>query len=113
MGIITSQYKDPYEPISIMEWHKGFEHSSYETFCWLPVPNGFGLLGIHEYLHISYYCEIIFLRWNRAEPLCLFCFHSFACGMTKSLTLSRVPLGLAKPVNHSYHHPRICEFDII
>ena len=25
-GVITSHYKDPYEPISIMERHKGFEH---------------------------------------------------------------------------------------
>ena len=25
MGIIISQYKDPYKPISIMEGHKGFE----------------------------------------------------------------------------------------
>ena len=28
MGIIISQYKDPYKPISIMEGHKGFER------CW-------------------------------------------------------------------------------
>ena len=29
MGIIISQYKDPYKPISIMECHKGFERCSH------------------------------------------------------------------------------------
>ena len=33
MGVIRSQYKDPYKPISIMECHMGFERCS----------NGFGL----------------------------------------------------------------------
>ena len=28
MGTIVYQYKDPYKPISIMECHKGFDHSS-------------------------------------------------------------------------------------
>ncbi len=28
MGIIISQYKNPYKPISIMECHKDFEHCS-------------------------------------------------------------------------------------
>ena len=28
MGIVISQFKDPYEPISIMECHKGFERGS-------------------------------------------------------------------------------------
>ena len=30
IGIIISQYKDPYKPISKMECHKGFEHCSVE-----------------------------------------------------------------------------------
>ena len=28
IGIIISQYKDPYQPISLMECHKGFERCS-------------------------------------------------------------------------------------
>ena len=35
-GITVSQYKDPYEPISIMECHKGFERCSH--ICWANVP---------------------------------------------------------------------------
>ena len=32
MGIITSQYKDPYKPSSITECHKGFDHCSCGVF---------------------------------------------------------------------------------
>ena len=28
-GIRIGQYENSYEPISIMEWHKGFEHCSH------------------------------------------------------------------------------------
>ena len=38
MGIIISQYKDPYKLISIMECHKGFERCSNEfhEYSWYP-----------------------------------------------------------------------------
>ena len=34
MGIEVGHYKDPYEPTSIMQCHKGFEHCSFVSSKW-------------------------------------------------------------------------------
>ena len=36
IGIVISQYKDPYQAISITECHKGFERCSYKPMKGLP-----------------------------------------------------------------------------
>ena len=57
MGIIISQYEDPYKPISIMECHKGFERCSdggIFQICALFSPGTLGKISPHFDLRIFF-----------------------------------------------------------
>ena len=47
VGIITSHYKDPYKPISIMDCHKGFKRCSTDDFVW----GEFDLHSLQDFIH--------------------------------------------------------------
>ncbi len=50
IAIIRIHYKDPYEPISIIEWHKGFERCSIGMFISIS-PTQLSMVNIAMVIH--------------------------------------------------------------
>ena len=70
MGIVVGHYKDPYEPTSIMQCHKGFERCSFVSSKWTEFffagSGSFCRKGfwVNKNLTAEYHFKIILSGWK-------------------------------------------------